>query len=115
MRVFKFRAWDKIIGCWSDDRNSSLAKITIGLDGSILIEDDCATYRPEDYIIEQFTGLLDFDGKEIYEGDRITFGNGFTDVIWNDRAGMFCSVIGVPISDLFPKKIIGHVHMKDEF
>lgn len=71
MRELKFRAWDKIAGCWSDDPNSSLAKITLGLDGSVIIDDDCATYRPEDYIIEQFTGLLDKNGKMIFEGDVI--------------------------------------------
>src|ERR1700740_1944046 len=57
MRQIKFRAWDKVRKHWEMDG----LMMTIG--GRL------STNHNEDYELQQFTGLLDKTGKEIYEGD----------------------------------------------
>jgi hypothetical protein len=57
MRKIKFRAWKIAEARWND---WWIADIYVDEN----IED-------EDLIIEQFTGLLDKNGKEVYEGDIV--------------------------------------------
>lgn len=66
MREIKFRAWDK---------NQVFDRLSVG---KMELFDDMLGFRfqhfdadPEDIVFDQFTGLVDKHGKEIYEGDII--------------------------------------------
>ena len=75
MREIKFRAWDK--------------------DLETFLPPDWLIWNPEYYqgghiVLQQFTGLKDKNGKEIWEGDIIGIRNKISAVIeWNKRDARF--------------------------
>lgn len=87
MREFKFRVWDGVK--FSTDPRNDIARL--------LCEPKVMSFASFGKIIQQFTGLTDKNGKEIYEGDilfssKLINGvkNKYFIVCWNPYLLNFC-------------------------
>ena len=108
MRDIKFRAWDKTI-------NKILIsnKIFINTAGRIL---NFANPNHE-LIIMQYTGILDKNGKEIYEGDMVKYNDITTVVKWKENwDDCECSFAGYSFPSTNPKnlEVIGNIYQNQE-
>lgn len=123
-RVLKFRIWDKankeymILGATGlDARNGDV--IDYYNEGNRL-------GGPEEYDVEQCTGLKDKNGKEIYEGDRIKiegsdtvytveYGRGVWVARFGDESGdNICLFHYVQKNTVLYAEVIGNVHENPE-
>lgn len=145
MREIKFRAWDtktsRYLNPWGDEKAGfHLFGETMCFDliGQQICDPEKGTYllRFNDLVIEQYTGLKDVNGKEIYEGDWLRFSifdyNGsdtqyhgcvvFTGtrfMIWNQPDNEFYgSDGGFDLDDVYMQddeiEIIGNLHETPE-
>lgn len=92
-RTIKFRVWHK--GTLNNDGSPDRNRMSpIAWNPGELMEAGIRTGKvmdEEDFIFLQFTGLLDKNGKEIYEGDILQFqkDGGIGAVEWNERQARF--------------------------
>ena len=121
-REIKFRAWYMPFGKYGAKQEMVYSRAS-----HILA---LAEMEPEKYIPEQFTGLKDVNGKDIYEGDIINFfgankkikaKNEFGIIIYKaDRYGAgFDSIIqnkehGYGGINIAQDVVVGNVHMNPE-
>lgn len=126
-RVIKFRVWDteyKEFSNWTnrdpffDVSNGQLffwervQKEDGSYDGDIILED-----LKDRFVLQQFTGLHDKNGKEIYEGDIVSLSyrefsqdriHQFS-VTWDDRVGGFDLNPTYNVHDLKYYQIVGNI------
>ena len=111
MREIKFRVWDNVLKFYPKDN------FTIDTNGNVYLSTrpriikllkkwNVDIEKRDDYIIEQYTGLKDKNGKDVYEGDCIgckenvvEFSNG----CWNINGDR-------PLSMFVGHYVIGNIH-----
>ena len=120
--MIKFRAWDKKTKEYfhiSDLWNSGTNPECFNFDG--WTDNFGNNGRLKDIVIEQFTGLKDVNGKDIYEGDIVRCKNDYQSTDYTGEVmffnGGFCVWTGgfrdYVWDDMIPE-IIGNVHENHE-
>lgn len=127
----KFRAWDNELG------RMMLVKCMFFNDNEIeeldlidAVMNDYITVYPNEIELMQSTGLLDKNGKEIFEGDilkvKIMSGQSWLETVrYNDEKAMFVSkevkrkalespLYDLFITDLFEVEVIGNIYENPE-
>ena len=119
MREIKFRAWCQRLKKYY---------FNVGTHPSIM--QWCEDYKKEspgalivsplyeNYIIEQFTGLRDKNGREIYEGDIVTVDGVLYFVEWRGAGDWFidpeCDDAFMFTPSIYELEIIGNIHENPE-
>ena len=118
MRSLKFRAW---VSYGEKLKEPNYSRDYDSLDRFFEDHDENDT----DQCIEQYTGLKDKNGKEIYEGDILTaFGNYYKVVFESERSGFVAKRVDAPKDDFFAGyfgrylvkhcEVIGKIHENPE-
>lgn len=131
--MIKFRAWDKETNKYFEPTYQAymgrLEELTIALSGRLqkrtcrgMVDE---SVFPGRYVVEQFTGLTDVNGKDIYEGDVLRTKAGLIQIVEQgiletDRediiSGFYANNLsdGKPHTFSYDEEVIGNVHENAE-
>lgn len=108
MRDIKFKVWDKNNKCFVTNKNKK-SETKLDYNSNQLL-------YWSNYILLQYTGLLDKNGKEIYEGDVIAdrYHKGLVE--WHDGIGAWSWPHGEDWGMIFAEdvEIIGNIYETPE-
>jgi len=126
MREIKFRAWDKVLKKMGDVACLNLSEFSTD---HILREKTRSNLYNQTFnnlILMQFTGLLDKNGKEIYEGDIVKYREGeygkfyICEVKYLSDWGKYMFVTPIPLMDYelcgssMTSEVIGDIYSNPE-
>ena len=122
MREIKFRVWDKIKKLWTNWKSYDGMFYFMDKNTGVWIRDD----KFERFILLQYTGEKDKDGKEIYEGDIVKYFDNKEHIVVVENikelgTGMYLKRVGSGYYTLntsairdYEVEVIGNIHDNPE-
>lgn len=133
MREIKFRAWDKennkFFKPTYEAYKGNLEDLSISLSGQLImrtIEEPAINESlfPDRFVLQQFTGLKDRNGVEIYDGDIIKKSKRYFIVKWFNNIGCFNCVTTNEDDGSYPamnrgsmilSEVVGNIYENPEY